>query len=100
MEEYYGISIVISIILFLVISIIKKKRIIWIFLLCIALLPIIAMLASAIYSAFNGSGLVGDSGGNDSAYLVIILLFAYRWYIYIPSLILLIFSFYYAFLKK
>lgn len=100
MYYYYSIALVISIVIFVIIAKIKRKSLLWILLLSLALLPFIALLFGAVYSIFNGSGLVGDSGGLDSGLFVIMLYFVYQWYIYVPSLILIIISFYKVFLKK
>ena len=66
----------------------------------ISLIPFIAMLSGAIYSVFNGSGLVGDSGGIDSGLFIIVICFYTQWYIYIPAMLLLFVSFYKAFIKQ
>ena len=100
MYSHYGIALFISIVLFAIIAVIKRKSLLWILLLCLVSIPFIALLSGAIYSVFNGSGLVGDSGGIISGLFVIVICFVYQWYIYIPSLILLIISFYKVFLKK
>ena len=100
MYYHYSVSLVISLVVFLIIAGIKRKSLLWILLLSLSLLPFIALLSGAVYSIINGSGLVGDSGGIDSGLFAIIICFVFQWYIYIPSLILLIVSFYKVFLKK
>lgn len=100
MYYHYSVSLVISLVVFLIIAGIKRKSLLWILLLSLSLLPFISLLSASVYSVFNGSGLVGDSGGIDSGLFVIIICFVFQWYIYIPSLILLIVSFYKVFLKK
>ena len=100
MDYHYRIALTIAIIIFSIILTIKRKRVLWIFLLCLGLLPFIAMLSGAIYSTFNGTGLVGDSGGIESGLFVIIGCFIYQWYIYIPIFVLLIISLYKVFIKR
>ena len=100
MEYYYYIALDISAVLFIIIAIIKKKPLLWILLFCLSLIPFIALFHGAIYSIFHGSGLVGDYGGIESGLFVIVIYFIYQWYIYLPSFILLIVSFYKSFIKK
>lgn len=91
---------VISIIIFIIITIKIKRNIIWIFLLCTSLIPLLFLLFTAVYATFNGSGLVGDYGGIDSGLLIIVLCFVFRWYIFIPDFILFCLSLYKIFFKK
>ena len=100
MYYYYFNALVISIVVFVIIVVIKKKPLLWISLFCLALIPLIALLLGAIYSMFDGSGLVGDSGGITSGLFAIVIYFIYQWYIYVPSLILGIISYRKVFLKK
>ena len=79
---------------------IKRKPLLWIASLSLALLPYITLLLGAIYSVFNGSGLVGDSGGIGSGGFVIVIYLWYFWYIYIPALLLIVVSFCKVFIEK
>lgn len=69
---------------------IENKK--WNFLFCLGLFPYIYILLGAIYSYINGSDLVGDTGGIDSALFVIVVYIVMLWYIYLPALILIIVS--------
>ena len=96
---YYGFSAIISTIIFIIILVIRRKPLLWIFLFCLALIPFIALLFAGVNSMLYGSGLVGDSGGIESGLFAIVMLFLLQWYIYIPSSVLLITSFYQTFIK-
>lgn len=100
MIYHYRTAIILCSILFLITFFIKRKPLLWILLVNISLIPFIAMLSGAIYSVFNGSGLVGDSGGIDSGLFIIVICFYTQWYIYIPAMLLLLVSFYKAFIKR
>ena len=90
----------ICLIVFAIVFLIKRKPLLWIASLSLALLPYITLLSGAIYSVFNGSGLVGDSGGIESGGFVIVIYLWYFWYIYIPALLLIVVSFYKVFIEK
>ena len=100
MNYHYEIGINISIILLIILLVLKKKPLLWTILLCLATIPFSALISGAIYSTINGSGLVGDIGGIDSGLFVIVIWVTEQWYIFIPSLVLLIISFYKVFIRK
>lgn len=71
---------------------IKKKDYFWNILISIGILPFVALVFTSIYSALNGSGLVGDKGGLDSGVFAFVVCLLYFWYVYIGAIALLIFS--------
>ena len=100
MYYYFGIGFFVSVVLFLLIAGIKNKNILWIFLFCLGIFPLIGLLTNAVYSIFYGSGLEGDKGGIFSGLLVIVFYISLQWYIYVPSIALTTISFNRAFLKE
>ena len=100
MYYFYLFALIISIILFVIISLIKKKRYLWIFFFSLALVPFIGVLLGSLYSFFEGTGLVGDYGGFKSALFVIVITLIYQWYFFIPAFIVLCISIYNLFIKK
>lgn len=71
---------------------IKKKDYFWNILISIGILPFVVLIFISIYSALNGSGLVGDKGGFDSGIFAFVVSLLYFWYVYIGAIALLIFS--------
>lgn len=92
MEYHLGIALIISIIIFIVIWRIKKKPLLWIFLLCLSLIPFIVLLSGTIYLAL--AGLYSD------ILFAIILFLSFFWYIYILAFFLALISFCRVFLRK
>lgn len=70
----------------------KKKK--YLFFICLGFLPYIFLIGACIYSYFNGSGLVGDSGGLSSAMFVLFAFMTSFWYIYVSAIALIIWSSY------
>lgn len=100
MSSYVFYTIIISVVIFVFLSIIIRKNLKWNILFCLGLSPFLYALHWAIYSFYNGSGLVGDKGGIVSAAFVIICYLYGLPYIYIPALALIIFSIYKTIKKK
>ena len=94
------VSMIISIILLHILNIKKKKDSLWVIPFGIGILPFVSLLLGALHSVFNGSGLVGDTGGISSGIFVIIASLGIAWYIYIPAVFLVIFSVYKMFKKE
>lgn len=86
-------TIIILIIMYILLNV-KKRNLILNFLLCLGLYPYVFIFLVAIISFFQGSGLVGDTGGFSSAMFVIVICLLNFWYIYLPALLLIILSLY------
>lgn len=66
----------------------------WHNLMIIGLIPYVFLFLIAINTFFEGSGLVGDTGGFESALFSIVMIFAFFWFIYVPATIMVILSIY------
>lgn len=99
MYYHYSVALIISILIFIIIAGIKGKSILWTLLLSLSSLPFLVLLSLVGSSIVYGNDFIGDSVIKDYC-LFVIIFFVYYWYIYIPSFILLLISFYKVFLKK
>ena len=87
------ITIILSILIFIILNIKIRKNLIWNFLLSLGLSPFVHLLFMVIWIfLFGGDGFFKLDPGPLSALLVIMLYFAFLWYIYIPALGLVILS--------
>lgn len=93
MEFYRIIALIICIFLFLVIALIEKKLLLWIFFFCLSLLPFIELFFIGIISFYDEISL-SFIERLDWALFTILFYFLFYWYIYIPAFVLLIMSVY------
>ena len=86
-------GIILDIIVFIILCIFKRDKLIWNVLLCLGLLPLIF-----VTTCLSGNMDIKDA--LSYGMLASITLFFIDWYIYVPALVISIISFYNLFLNK